>query len=458
MKGDLYKPRKKRLAPATVITLSFLALIFCGALLFTLPFMTRDGEGLPFLTALFTATSSVCVTGLTLIDPVVTLTAPGQILLCLLIETGGLSMVTFVSFFMFTMHKKSSLRSVRLAQEYTNMFEFSEVKSMVKLVVITAFICQLAGACVFATRFIPKYGAKGIWVSVFTAISAYCNAGFDLFGIEQEFGSLVNYNGDPVIMYTVMALIVTGGIGFFVFYDVLYCIRNRKEGNAKLSFHTRIVLTFTAILLAFGFVSFFIFEYSNPNTIADMPLDEKLTASLFQSVTARTAGFASVDIAGMRPLTKVIMMLLMFIGAGSGSTGGGVKITTFSVIVLSIKSVLKGNDETTAFSYRLDHKTVTKSMTIVFLGFSVVFLVSCFLFADCPEANPVNVFFEAVSAFATVGLTAGITAQCSPVGLVALITAMFIGRVGPVGFVLTLSSKRRESNDTVMPEGKIMVG
>lgn len=458
MRKSLYKARKKPLAPATVITLSFLSLILVGTFLFTLPFMTRNGEGLPLLTALFTATSSVCVTGLTLIDPVVTLTAPGQILLCLLIEAGGLSMVTFVSFFMFTMRKKNSLRSMRLAQEYTNMFEFSEVKSMVKLVVITAFICQLSGACILATRFIPKYGIKGIWVSVFTAISAYCNAGFDLFGVEQEFGSLINYNGDPLVMFTVMSLIVTGGIGFFVFYDVIYCIRNRKQGNARLSFHTKIVLTFTCVLITFGFLSFFVFEYSNVKTIADMPLGEKLTASLFQSVTARTAGFASVDIVAMNPLTKVIMMLLMFIGAGSGSTGGGIKVTTFSVIVLSIKSVLKGSDETTAFSYRLDHKTVTKSMTILFLGISVVFVVSCFLFADCPDANPVNIFFEAVSAFATVGLSAGITSQCGPLGLIALISAMFIGRVGPVGFVLALSSKKREQNSLVMPEGKIMVG
>lgn len=453
MSKSFYKRQRKPMAPATIITLSFIALILTGTFLFTLPFMTRDGEGLPFLTALFTATSGVCVTGLTLIDPIVTLAAPGQVLLCILIEAGGISMVTFVSFFMFSFKKKTSLRSLRLAQEYTNMFDFSQVKSLVRVVVATAFICQLIGAALLSLRFVPKYGLKGIWISVFTAVSAYCNAGFDLFGVEQEFGSMINYNNDPLVMYTVMGLIVMGGLGFFVFYDLLTYRKDRK-----LSLHTKIVTTFTLLLILFGFVFVFVCEYNNPATLGKLNLPGKINASLFQSITTRTAGFASVDIGAMNPLTKVIMMLLMFIGAGSGSTGGGIKVTTFSVIVLSIRSVLKGRNETTAFSYRLDHKTVTKSMTIVFLGLSVVFVVSCFLFADCPTENPVNLFFEAVSAFSTSGLSAGATSECGTVGLIALIAAMIIGRVGPVGFVLTISSKKNENSSLVMPEGKIMVG
>lgn len=453
MNKSLYISNRKSVAPATVITLSFFALVIAGAVLFTLPFMTRDGEGLSFLTALFTATSSVCVTGLTLIDPATTLALPGQLLLAFLIEAGGISMVTFASFFMFSFKKKNSLRSVRLAQEYTDFDDFSQIKSLVRVVVGAAFFCQLLGALLLCIRFVPKYGLKGVWISVFTAISAYCNAGFDLLGHEQKFGSLVNYNDDPLVMFTVMGLIILGGLGFFVFYDI---ITYRK--TKKITLHTKIVIIFTVLLLIFGFAAFFICEYNNKSTIGEMSLYEKIIASLFQSVTARTAGFASVDLVKLNDLTKVIMMLLMFIGAGSGSTGGGIKITTFSVIMLSILSVIKGREETTVFSHRLSQKTVVKSMAIVFLGLSVVFGLSCCLFAASPQSDAINIFFESVSAFATVGVTVGITASCNTFGLVALIFTMFIGRVGPVGFVLALSSKERTKHSVVRPEGKIMVG
>ena len=450
---NLKQKSSRALRPATVIALSFLALILIGSFLFTLPFMTRDGKGLSFFTGLFTATSSVCVTGLTVIDPAVTLSRYGQVLLAVLIEIGGISMVTFATFLLFTFRKRSGFKSIRLAQEYTNLDALSQVKSLVRTIVTTAFFCQLAGALLLCIRFVPKLGPKGIWVSVFTAISAYCNAGFDLFGIEKEYGSLINYNGDPLVMYVVMALIITGGIGFYVFYDLIHFRKTRH-----ISLHTKVVTVTSLILILVGFVSVLLFEHANPLTLGKLSTGEKFTAALFQSVTTRTAGFCSVDIAGLHDVTKIIMMFLMFIGAGSGSTGGGIKVTTFAVIAMTVVSVIKNRGDTVIYGKKVDKKVVYKSMTIAMLGLVGIFIAVCFILIDLPDANGIDVFFEGVSAFATVGLSSGITAEVGKIGLSALIALMYIGRLGPICFIAALNVREEKSRLTVLPEGKIMVG
>ena len=452
---EKYKEKSSRpLRPATIIALSCLLIILIGTLLFRLPFMTRDGKGLPLFTGLFTATSSVCVTGLTVIDPAVTLSRFGQVLMAVLIEIGGISMVTFATFLLFTFRKRYGLRSMRLAQEYTNIDTFSQVKPLVRTIILTTVICQLTGAALLLIRFIPKLGPKGIWVSLFTAISAYCNAGFDLFGIEQEYGSLINYNGDPLVMYVVMALIVTGGIGFYVFYDLI-TLRKKRH----ISLHTKTVAMTSLILILIGFVSVLFFEYTNPKTLGSLPTGQKITAALFQSVTTRTAGFSSVDIASLHDVTKIIMMLLMFIGAGSGSTGGGIKVTTFAVIAMTAVSVIKNRGDTVVFGKKVDKKVVYKSFTIAMLGLIAVFIAVCFILIDLPDANGIDVFFEGISAFATVGLSSGITAQLGKIGLSALIALMYIGRIGPICFIVAMNI-RDEKTDTVkiLPEGRIMVG
>lgn len=443
----------RSLRPATVIALSFLLLIFIGALLFRLPFMTRDGKGLPFFSGLFTATSCVCVTGLTVIDPAVTLSRFGQVLMAVLIEIGGISMVTFATFLLFTFKKRYGLRSMRLAQEYTNVDTFSQVRPLVRTIIATAFICQLTGALLLCIRFIPKLGAKGIWVSVFTAVSAYCNAGFDLFGIEKEFGSMIPYYNDPLVMYVVMALIITGGIGFYVFYDLVH-VRKTKH----LSLHTKVVTVTSLILILLGFVCVLLFEYSNPDTLGTMSAGNKITAALFQSITTRTAGFCSVDIASLHDVTKIIMMFLMFIGAGSGSTGGGIKVTTFAVIAMTAVSVIKSRGDTVIFNKKVDKKVVYKSFTIAILGLIAVFIAICFMLVDLPDADGIDVFFEGISAFATVGLSSGITAQLGKIGLSALMALMYIGRLGPVCFIVALNVRDDKSTATVLPEGRIMVG
>ena len=435
-----------------IIALSVLSVIIVGTVLFMLPCMTRDGKGLSFMKAVFTATSSVCVTGLTLIDPAVTLSRYGQVLLLILIEIGGISMVTFASFFIFAFKKHSALRSMRLAQEYTNLDVFSQVKPLVRTIVEVTVLCQLLGTALLCIRFVPRFGAKGIWLSMFTAVSAYCNAGFDLFGIEKEFGSMINYNGDFLVMGVVIAMIILGGIGFYVFYDLL---TYRK--THRLSLHTKTALITAGILILVGFFCVFVFEYNNPQTLKPLPFYQKLSASLFQSVTTRTAGFASLDIALLGDVTKIVMMLLMFIGAGSGSTGGGIKTTTFAVLVMTVVSVIRSRKDTVVLKKRVSHAIVAKSLAIAALSMLIVFLATCVLSWDVRSTNGTDLLFEAVSAFSTCGLSTGVTARAGNVGLWALIISMYIGRIGPMCFVISLNS-RKERDSEIVPEGRIMVG
>lgn len=444
--------KKRPMHPERIIMLSFLGIILAGTLLFMLPVMTRKAP-LTLLQALFTATSSVCVTGLTLIDPAATLAAPGQILLLVLIELGGISMVTFATFFIFTLKKRTGFRSMRLAQEYTNLDLFSQVKPLVRTIVVTAVSCQALGAGALCFHFVPLFGAKGVWISVFTAVSAYCNAGFDIFGANAPFASMTAFNGEPLVMGVVMALIITGGLGFYVFYDLVFFRKNRH-----LTLHTRTVAVFTLALILFGFASMLCFEWSNPETFAPMTLPQKLTAALFQSVTARTAGFASVDIGSMNDVTKLFMLFLMFIGAGSGSTGGGIKVTSFAVLTMTVVSVLRGHNGTVIFGRRVDHKTVAKSLSVAALGLLAVLLVSSVIVLETPGMSGIDVLFEAVSAFSTCGLSTGVTASCGVGGLLSLICAMFFGRIGPVCFIIALNSRETDNDGRVLPEGRIMVG
>ena len=452
MKKDTTR-KKRESHPSRIIAVSFLAIITAGTLLFMLPFMTRDGRGLSLMQSLFTATSSVCVTGLTLIDPAVTLSRWGQLLLLLLIEIGGVSMVTFATFFIFLLKKRSGFRSLRLAQEYTNLDTMSQVKPLVRTIVITTLSCQILGAAVLCLHFVPQLGAKGIWVSLFTAVSAYCNAGFDLFGTIEPFGSLAPFNGTPLVMYTVMTLIVTGGLGFYVFYDILTF---RRTG--KLSLHTRTVALFTGLLILYGFVHIFTLEYQNPETLGSLPLSQKITAALFQSITTRTAGFSSLNLNAMHDLTKFGMVLLMFIGAGSGSTGGGIKVTTFAVLFMSVVSVLCNRRETVIMRRRVDRSVVMKALSVALLGVLVVYLTMFVLLLDNPDAGGVRALFEAVSAFSTTGLSCGVTASCGVIGQLALVFAMFVGRLGPICFIVALNAREEDKSGEVMPGGRIMVG
>lgn len=423
-----------------------------GTLLLMLPVSSTKGP-LDFLTSLFTATSATCVTGLTLIDPFLDLTIFGQVVLALLIELGGLGFLSFVSFFMFSLNKKAGLHSLQLAQEAMSSVDFKGTKQLFRTVFATSTAIQSIGAILLSIRFVPMKGLYGVWVSIFTSVSAYCNAGFDLMGFEGRGSSMVHYNNDPLVLYTIMFLIIFGGLGFIVFQDFM-----NFHKNHHLLLHTRTVVTVTFCLITLGAGFMFMLEYNNPNTIGNFTLGEKINASLFQSVVSRTAGFCSVNLGNMYDTSKFIYMMLMFIGAGSGSTGGGIKVTTFSVLVATVISVIKGRENVTVFGRIVNKETVYKSMAITFLAMLVVLTCAGVILISNPDLAGIDGIFEAVSAFGTVGSSTGVTSMIGTPEKIAIILTMFIGRVGPISFVLAVTMKTHMQKNLILPEGKIMVG
>ena len=443
--------------PARLICGSFALVILVGTLLLILPISSRAGTFTSPLDALFTATSATCVTGLIVYDTYLYWTPFGQGVILALIQCGGLGLVTLITFFNVAIGKKMGLRGLDIAKESIGMDNFSDIRSMVTFIVGSSLVIEAAGALILATRLIPMYGQGGIWMSIFTAVSAFCNAGFDLFGREGAFFSLTPVNTDPIILCTVAFLIILGGLGFVVYLDIL---RWRKRRTFRL--HSFLVLTVTAILIFGGMLLIFLFEYNNPHTMKDMPLPVQLLNSFFQSVTCRTAGFNSIDIAALRDITKVVMIMLMFIGAAPASTGGGVKVTTVAVLVTTVLAVIRGQDDTIVHKRRVKYQTVYKALAVFSFGFLLVAVSTLIIYMSLEGSDPalsvVDVMFEEVSAFATVGLTSGITAISGPVAKWTLILSMFIGRVGPVSLALSLAMRPRSGQRAMLPDGQIMVG
>lgn len=443
------------IAPTRIIVLSFVILIFTGALLLTLPAASRDGKSIGFLNALFTATSASCVTGLVVVDTYQHWTLMGQLVILSLIQVGGLGIVTLASFFSVLLGRKMSLKGMILTQESINHFSFEGALRLVKYIIIFTFSAELLGALLLSISFVPKFGVKGVYLGLFHSISAFCNAGFDLMSIEGkgEFVSLVNFNNNPLVLYTIGALIVIGGLGFLVWKDLF------DFPKVKSFFlHTKVVLTVTAILLISGAILFYIFESGNPATMGKLSLFEKINAAIFQSITPRTAGYNSLPLNEMKDISKFTTIILMFIGAAPGSTAGGIKVTTFGVILFAVVSQIKGSNDTIIYKRKVSPTIVIKAMAIVILSISLVFIVTTIILAV--EHKPfLDVLYETVSAFGTVGLSTGITSSLHPVSKLLLILTMFLGRVGPITFAIALSLKSHSKDSAITyPEGKIVVG
>lgn len=444
------------LAPAKIIVLSFVILILAGTLMLLLPISSRDGKSVGLLGALFTATSASCVTGLVVVDTYKHWTTFGQIVILLLIQIGGLGMVTLASFFSILLGRKVGLKGMLLAQESLNHFSFEGILKLIRKVVIITFAIELTGALLLSIRFVPAFGAKGFYLGLFHAVSAFCNAGFDLMSIagNSEYMSFVGYNNDPLVVYTIAALIVIGGLGFIVWKD-LYEYRLNKS----LLLHTKVVLAVTILLVLSGTIFFFVFEYNNPATMGNLNLLSKINASVFHSITPRTAGFNTLPLDQMREISKVMTIILMFIGAAPGSTAGGIKVTTFGVILIAIISQVKGSGDTIIFKRRVPHYIVNKSISII--GLAAVWIITVTTIMLEIEDKPfLNVLYEVTSAFGTVGLSTGITPSLHSVSKVLLIVTMFLGRVGPLSFAIALTLRRasKQKPDVVYPEGKIVVG
>lgn len=456
---ELLLKRIKDISPVRIIVSSFVIIIVIGGVLLTLPVSARNGQTTPFINALFTSTSATCVTGLAVYDSWTHWSAFGQVIILGLIQLGGLGLVAFTTGFTLFMHHKLGLRDMQLASEYTSG-NLMDIPRLMRTILIWTFACEAAGALLLMLRFVPKFGLYGIWVSVFLSVSSYCNAGFDILGFETPDVSLQNYVNDPLVCLPICALIIIGGIGFIVISDIhAWGMKkySKEEKHPHLTLHTRIVLITTATLLVIGTALVFVFEYNN--TLADMTIFQKIHASFFQSTTARTAGFASVNQGDLLDITKIVTIFLMFIGASPSSTGGGIKTTTFVVLIGTVLSVLRGQDETILQRRRVDKSVVYRSLAILFLSTLVVLTTtSVLLLMENDTKSAISLLFETVSAFATVGLSTGITPLLSSISKAALIITMFIGRVGPISLVLALTMSRSRRAVMIRPEGRVIVG
>ncbi len=440
----------KTVSPTRIIVSSFALIIFTGACLLALPVASNDGKSIGFLDALFTATSATCVTGLVIADTLTQWTLFGQIVILLLIQIGGLGIVTLATFFSVLLGRKISMKGKILAQESISDYSFADVIRMIKSVIRITVGVELVGAILLAISFVPKFGLRGIYLSVFHAVSAFCNAGFDLIG---GYRSLTQFNDDPIVIYTVALLIITGGLGFIVWKDLAGFRHTRT-----LYLHTKLVLIISAFLIVFGAVFFFISENSNPATMGPLNFFEKINAAIFHSVTCRTAGYNSLPLNEMSEMSKVMTILLMFIGAAPGSTGGGIKVTTFGILLMAIFSNIRGDEETVVLKRRVPQVVVNKALSIAGLSMLLIFIMTAIV-VSVEHLPFINVLYEVTSAFGTVGLSTGITPHLQSFSKLILIFTMFLGRVGPLSFAVAIAMREnRKLQNAVYPEGKIMVG
>ncbi len=446
------------LTPVQIVVLSFISVILVGAIILTLPFSSRTGEPTDFLTALFTANSATCVTGLVVVDTATHWSLFGQIVILVLIQIGGLGYMTVATFFLIFSRRRITLRHRFVLKEGLNIYKLSGIISFTKIIFFYVIALELVGGFVLALRFSrDSVLPVALWKGIFHSISAFCNAGFDIIG---GFRSLTGFVNDLTVNITVMSLIVFGGIGFYVVYEIYYTIVYflREGVLRKLSLHSKIVTRFTAFLIVTGAALFFIIESSNPRTLANLPVRARILSSFFHSITPRTAGFNTIDIASLNPATQLITILLMFIGGSPGGTAGGVKTTTFFVFLALIKHAFREREHVTAMGREIKLENIRKAVFIVsFAVFTIFISTLIILILQGNEFSLMQILFEVVSAFGTVGLSTGITTSLSSASRVVIILTMFIGRVGPLSFILSLATERR-SRVPEYPEEEVAVG
>ncbi|MGL5347679.1 MAG: TrkH family potassium uptake protein [Peptostreptococcaceae bacterium] len=445
-----------KMQPTQIMVIGFALVILIGGILLNLPIATQSGEQIGLLDALFTATSAVCVTGLVVVDTATYWSTFGQVIIILLIQIGGLGFMTVTTLFALITKKKINLKERLLIQESLNQVDLSGLVKLTRYVLITTLIIEGVGAVLLSTVFIPQFGlAQGVWYSIFHAISAFCNAGFDLMGpISGPFSSLTLYVNNFTVTMTISGLIILGGLGFPVILDV---IKHKKI--SRLNLHSKVVLLTTIILIGIGMVFILLVESRNPDTLGGLSIKGKVLASFFQSVTARTAGFNTIDLTIMHQSSIFIMIILMFIGASPASTGGGIKTTTLATLILTVKAFILQKSDIEVYNRRLDTTTTRKALGIFFIGIVVVVGGTLIISLTDSHFTLVEAGFEVVSAFATVGLSIGGTPSLGAASKLFIMLFMFMGRVGSLTIFLALASRGLKKNPPIRyPEGKIIVG
>ena len=450
---------KKKFSVSTiwVIMLSFLAVIFVGSLLLYMPVSTADGNGVSYIDALFTATTATCVTGLVTLPVVSTWSIFGQIVLLALIQVGGLGVITVVSGFMIAIHKKIGFSNRLLLQDSFNLNSLSGIVAFVKKVITGTFIVEAAGAVMYMTVFVPEFGVKGIWISVFNSVSAFCNAGIDIIADN----SLCNYMTNPVINFTTILLIVLGGLGYIVWWDIIRVSKQlRTQGLrcfTRLTLHSKIAASSTIIFILAGAFLIFIFEADNPLTVGDNTLFEKLQFSLFQSVTTRTAGFATVPQENLSSGASFVSLVLMFIGGSPVGTAGGIKTVTVAILFAAAMSTIRNQNETELFNRTLPKKAINKAVAVCGMSF-IIMLCSTLLLSMVCNAPALDIIYETVSATATVGLTRNLTAGLDFWGKSIIICTMYLGRIGPISLAFAFGTRKENRNIIKNPVEEISIG
>lgn len=449
--------RKPYLSTTQIILLSFLGVILIGSVLLSLPVSSAGGRAVPYIDALFTATTATCVTGLVTVSTAATWSVFGQAVILLLIQIGGLGIITFMTAVMLLFNRKIGISDRLLIQDAFNLSTLSGIVAFVKKVLIGTLTVESIGACFYMTVFVPQFGARGIWVSVFNSVSAFCNAGMDIIGEN----SLCDYSGNVLITLTTAALIILGGLGYIVWWDVSRVIKNRKQNGGRffksLTLHSKIVLISTAFLLITGTALTLCFEYNNPLTLAGLPLSDKIQAAFFQSVTTRTAGFASLPQENLTNPTAILSLLLMFIGGSPVGTAGGIKTVTAAVLLSITVSLISGKNSVSLFGRTISKQSVYKAVAVTVMSFSVMF-VSTLLLSAVTNAPALDILFETVSAAATVGLSRSLTGALNLLGKLIIIFTMYFGRVGPISIAIAFGGKNPSRNIIKNPTEEISIG
>jgi len=439
---------RNNISAPKVLLGGFAGVIILGTILLLLPFSTVESGSMGIIDAFFTATSAVCVTGLVVVDTGTYFTLFGQLVILLLIQIGGLGFMTIASIIAVVLGKRITLKERLLLQESLNQLSMQGIVKFTIKVILFSLIFEMVGATILALRFSKFFPwPRAIYYGFFHAISAFNNAGFDLMG---NFSSLTGFREDYIVNFTVMGLIILGGLGFFVLVDIF-----NKKKIRTLTLHSKLVLATSFLLILFGFLVSFIFEFSGG--FSDLSLPGKFLAALFQSVTTRTAGFNTIEIPKLRMATQFFLIILMFIGASPGSTGGGIKTTTFASLILAVKGILKSEEEDVIFERTLNKEIIKKSIAVTFVSLWIV-IISTVSLALTEHVTFLTLLFEATSAFGTVGLSLGITPHLSLAGKMTIIFTMFAGRVGPLTLVLALAEQKKKPVAIKYVEEKITIG
>ncbi|WP_338113868.1 TrkH family potassium uptake protein [Paenibacillus aquistagni] len=444
---SFWKKHIAKWTPSRVLATGFLSLIVIGMLLLKLPIAVHDGIELSWIDALFTSTTALCVTGLTVVDTQLTFTLFGEIVIITMVQIGGIGFMTVATMFYLMIGKRISLRERLILQESMNTNSMEGIVRTIRRVIYFVAIIQLTAAALLTVHWLPEMPVKkAIYYGLFHSVSLFNNGGFDLFG-----NSFQAYADDTLFNFIAFFLVISGGLGFIVLAE-LYDYRRTR----KLSLHSKVVLSMTGILIAVGTFCIFIFEYTNPNTMQPLSFTGKVYASVFQSISSRSSGTSTVEIAELRQVTQFFMIILMFIGGSPGSAGGGIKTTTFAILICAVITMLRGQEDAVLFRTRLSKDQILKALTIIFLALIMVLSVSMLL-AMTEDQPFLNILFDTTSAVATVGLTMGMTAELSDFGKLVFCLAMFIGRVGPLTLAYAMN-KRNAKGRFRYPEGKIMIG